>query len=185
MSWSITEHFFQVFLMAAVLLCSQTLARFTQNKRMRHEAKRLRSALTISLSALSEHYRKNLDLLSDSELTLISGRHQISLMRIQLGRITSLDEPEVEAVMAACTATERAEIGMEIAGKKMGSVAVVITAKGSARSTLISTLRETCDSLNAAINVLGSRVDFCKAGDVGQSPVEPVQPGKEESLAAM
>ena len=53
-------------------------------------------------------------------LLLLSGRSQITLLRIHLGRLISLNDAEIEVVLAATIAMEVAETAMAVAGKPMG-----------------------------------------------------------------
>jgi hypothetical protein len=154
MSWTAFEHFSQIFFMAAIILGSHALSRRTHRERVHHDARRLRSALTISLPALRKLYEDNLSILSGGERLLISGRNQINLLRTQLGRLTSLDPPEIEAVMAASIAAERAETAMGIADRKIGGVACIISGNHEAKKILESTLREVCSMLETAEELL-------------------------------
>jgi hypothetical protein len=154
MLWTAFEHFSQIFFMAAIILGSHALSRRTHRERVHHDAQRLRSALTISLPALRKLYEDNLSILSGGEPLLISGRNQINLLRTQLGRLTSLDPPEIEAVMAASIAAERAETAMGIADRKSGGVACIISGNHEARKILESTLREVCSMLETAEELL-------------------------------
>src|SRR5665213_2864064 len=138
MLWTTFERFFQFFFMAAVILGSHALSRRTHRDRVHREARRLRSALTISLPALRILYEGNLSILAGGERLLISGRNQINLLRTQLGRLTSLDPPEIEAIMAASIAAERAETEMAIADRKVGGVAFTISGNSEAKTILKS-----------------------------------------------
>jgi len=144
--------------MAAIILSSQRSARRAQSRaqteRVRDEARRLRSALTISLPALRKLYEDNLGILSGGKLPLISGRNLINLLRTQLGRLTSLDPREIQAVMAASIAAERVETDMAIAGKKIGDVAFTISENNVARGILTLKLRAACSMLGAAEELL-------------------------------
>ncbi len=115
--WSLSEHLVQFSFMAAIIWGAQAFARRAHHGRASREARRLRIALGIGLSALRELYEADLASLSGGERPLISGRNQINLLRTQLGRLTSLEPPEVEAVMSASIAVERAETEMAIAGQ--------------------------------------------------------------------
>jgi hypothetical protein len=118
------------------------------------EIRRLRVALAIVLAALRELYEDDLAMLARGELALISGRNRINLLRTQLTRLTSLETPEVEALMAACVAAERVETDMAIYGRKIGGVAYTIFAGDEARPILESALRESCAALLAAEQLL-------------------------------
>lgn len=152
--WSLSEHFVQLSFMAAIIWGAQALARRAHHGRVSHEARRLRTALGIGLSALRELYEDNLVRLSGGERPLISGRNQITLLRTQLGRLTSLEPAEIEAVMAASIAVERAETEMAIAGEKVGGVAYSIPEKNEAKEIIESTLREVCARLGTAEDLM-------------------------------
>lgn len=153
--WSTTfEHFFQLCGMAAIILSARVFSLRAQGDRLRGEARRLRSALTISLAALRGHYEENSGVLSGGKLPLISGRNQINLLRTQLGRLTCLDPPEIEAVMAASVAAERAETEMARSGGRSGGVAFSIPETRELRTLLRSTLRDACSALQIAEKLL-------------------------------
>jgi hypothetical protein len=152
--WSVSEHFIQLSFMAVIIWGAQAFARRAQEGRVSREARRRRSALNISLSALRRLYEDNLANLSGGERPLLSGRNQINLLRTQLGRLTSLEPPEIEAVMAACIATERAEMEMAIAGRKVADVAYWIPEEDEAKAIVESTLRQVCSMLGTAEELL-------------------------------
>lgn len=154
MLWTAFEHFSQLFFMAAIILGSHALSRRTHRERVQHDSRRLRSALTISLPALRKLYEDNLSILSGGERLLISGRNQINLLRTQLGRLTSLDPPEIEAVMAASIAAERAETAMAMVDKKVSGVAFIISGNLEAKKILESSLRDVCSMLESAEELL-------------------------------
>jgi hypothetical protein len=154
MWWNLSEHLFQLFFMVTIVLGSQAISRRAQRERVHDEARRLRVALSINLKALRNLYQDNSDSLRGGRLPLISSRNHINLLRTQLARLTSLDSPEIEAVMTANIAAERAETGMAIAGKKVEGVAFTIPADAAARAILMTTLRETCSALAAAEDLL-------------------------------
>ena len=85
MLWTAFEHFSQLFFMAAVILGAHALSRRTHRERVHHDARRLRSALTVSLPALRKLYEDNLSILSAGACLLISGRNQINLLRTSWG----------------------------------------------------------------------------------------------------
>lgn len=152
---SLSEHVVQLSFMAMIIWGAQAFARRAHSGRVKREARRLRSALHIGLSALRKLYQDSLADLSGGERPLISGRNQINLLRTQLGRLTSLDPPEVEAVMTACIAAEGAETAMAIAGRKVGGVAYWIPRKNdAAREIIESTLRDVCCTLRTAEELL-------------------------------
>jgi hypothetical protein len=154
--WSVSEHLVQLSFMAVIIWGAQAFARRAQEGRVSREARLLRSALNISLSALRKLYEDDLASLSGGERPLISGRNQITLLRTQLGRLTSLEPPEVEAVMAASIAAERSETEMAIAGIRVGGVAFWIPKKNDVMDIVESTLREVCSTLRTAEELLNS-----------------------------
>jgi hypothetical protein len=156
MWWTVSEHLFQFCLLVTIILSSQAMSRRAQSDRLRSDGSRLRVALTIGLQSLRKLYEDNVDILSGGELPLISGRNQINLLRTQLGRLTTLHAPEIEAVMSANIAVERVETEMAIAGRKIEGVAFAIPAKDEARANLLLMLRETCSMLAAAEDLLKS-----------------------------
>ena len=154
MWWTVCEHLFQFCLMGTIILSSQAMARRAHNDRLRGDVSRLRVALSISLQALRKLYEDNLAILCSGEFPLISGRNQITLLRTQLGRLTSLHAPAIEAVLTANIAAERLETEMAIAGRKFEGVAFAIPSKDAARGNLLSMLRETCSRLAIAEDLL-------------------------------
>jgi hypothetical protein len=155
--WSTTfEHLFQLCGMAAILWGSRAFSVRTQGERTRREGQRLRMALAISLQALHNHYENNLRISSGGKMSLSSGRNQINLLRTQLGRLTLLDTPEVEAVMAASVAAEVAETQMIRSGSRSGGSAFTIPEGPVARTLPRSTLRDACSALQAAEELLNS-----------------------------
>ena len=155
--WSLSDHLVQLSCMAMIVWGAQAFARRAHRRRVSREARRLRSALHIGLSALRKLYEDNLAGPSASERPLISGRNQINLLRTQLGRLASLEPLEVEAVMAACIAAEGAETEMAIAGRKVGGVAFWIPRKNdAARAITESALRTVCSALRSAEELLNS-----------------------------
>lgn len=156
--WSTAfEHFFQLCGMAAILWGSRVFSHRTQGDRLRVEGERLRRALTISLQALHKHYEDNLAGICREKLPLSSGRNQINLLRTQLGRLTLLDPPEIEAVMVASVAAEVAETEMARSGSRIGSVAFAVPETVEMRTLLRSTLRDACSALQAAEVLLNPR----------------------------
>src|SRR5580698_1297319 len=92
---SVCERFSQFILMAAMILGNQAIARRAQNHRVRGEVRRVRYLLRGGMRALRDLYDDNLRLLANGDGLLLSGRSQITLLRIHLGRLTSLDEAEI------------------------------------------------------------------------------------------
>ena len=155
--WSLSDHLVQLSCMAMIVWGAQAFARRAHHRRVSREARRLRSALHIGLSALRKLYEDNLAEPSAGERPLISGRNQINLLRTQLGRLTSLEPLEVEAVMAACVAAEGVETEMAIAGRKVGGAAFWIPRKNeAARAVTESALRAVCAALRSAEELLNS-----------------------------
>ncbi len=153
--WSITfEHFFQLCGMGAIILSARVFSLRAQDDRVRGEARRLRTALTVSLAALRRHYEENSGILSGGNLSLISGRNQINLLRTQLGRLTCLEPPEIEAVMAAGVAAEMVETEMARSGGRSGGAAFSIPETRELRTVLGSTLRDACSALQLAEKLL-------------------------------
>ncbi len=155
--WSLSDHLIQLACMAMIVWGAQAFTRRAHRGRASREARRLRSALNIGLSALHKLYQDNLAELSGGERPLISGRNQLNLLRTQLGRLTSLEPPEVEAVMAASIAAERAETEMAIAGAKVGGVAFRIPKKNAeVRAIVESALNDVSSALRSAQEILSS-----------------------------
>jgi hypothetical protein len=136
--------------MAVLMVGSQAFARRVQDERLRGEARRLRSALIISLKAIRILYRGNLGVLVGGGSPLISGRNQLNLFRLHFGRLISLDQPEIEAVLAASIAAERVETAMAIAGKTVGGVAFTVPEGDESRGMLESALMQACSMLETA-----------------------------------
>jgi len=149
--WSVVwEHFSPVFFMAFVVLGSQAFTRRAQHARSRGEARRLRTALIVGLGALRKLHEDNLRVLAGGAAPLMSGRHQINLVRPHLARLTSLEETEIDAVMSAIIAAEKAESAMAIGGKAVGGVAFSVPEGDVARARLRSAFTETCLRLETA-----------------------------------
>lgn len=166
MLWTVLEHFGPVFLMGALILASQSLTRRVHSERLRVEARRLRTSLAINLQALRDLYTGDLRVFAGGKHTLMSGRQQINLLRTQLGRLLLLEQPEIEAVMSACIATERAESAMAVAGKSVAGVSFSIPSGEEDRRTLESALRQACSML-----------------EVAESHLTPGQKGQDEGSA--
>jgi hypothetical protein len=115
---SIGERFSQFILMAAMILGNQAIARRAQNHRVREEGRRIRYLLRGSMRALRDLYDDNLRLLASGDGLLLSGRSQITLLRIHFGRLVSLNEAEIEAMLTASIAMEVAETAMAVANRK-------------------------------------------------------------------
>jgi hypothetical protein len=151
---SVWDHFGPVCLV--LILGSQALTRRAQRQRWRNEARNLRACLSLNLQALRTLYLHNLSALTANESPLLSGRQQISLLRTQLGRLTSLDKSDVEAVTLACIAMEKAEATLVVAGKGHGGARLPNPRRDERRTILLSTLRETCALLEEAEQLLNS-----------------------------
>jgi len=172
--WSTAfEHFFQLCGMAAILWSFRAFSLRTQGDRIRGDGQRLRRALTISLRALRKHYEDNLGIFSGEKPPLSSGRNQINLLRTQLGRLTLLDPPEIEAVMAASVAAEVVETEMTKFRSRTAEVTLAIPERRELRTLLRSTLRDACSALQAAEELLNSN-DTCtvKANPMCRQPVQ-------------
>ena len=133
---SVCERFSQVIMMGAVILAAQTIARRTQDRRVREEIGRVRSLLRVGLRALRDLYGNNLRLLVSGDGPLLSGRSQIILLRTSVGRLVSLNELEIKAVMDANIAMELAETAMAVGGKPTGGVAFTLPPEGTERVKL-------------------------------------------------
>jgi hypothetical protein len=144
------EHIGQLCFMAMVIFGSQGFTRRAQRERTRLEAQRLRGALTVSLQALRKLYEDNLRVLAGGRPPLMSGRHQMGLLRTQLGRLIALDQSEIEAVLAASIAAEGAEAIMAIGGKAVAGVAFTVPTGDEERGILQSSLMQACAMLEAA-----------------------------------
>jgi hypothetical protein len=171
-SW---EHFGPVCLL--LILGSQALNRRAQRIRWRNEVRSLRAGLKVGLHSLRDLYGENLHAVAHSKRTLVSGRHQLNLMRTQLGRLPSLTELEAETVMVACIAAERAESILEAARKTLASTDVVIHRRDEKRANAESAFRGACAALEAAETLLAAT--YCKGGkdaavhDQGRAILDP------------
>lgn len=153
--WTASDHIFQLGIMLTVILGAQALARRATRKRLRAEARRVRIALAVGLEALRKVHEDNLGLLTADGQPLLSGRNQIHLLRAQLGRLAILEDVEVEAVMTACVAAERAETEIAVTSRKTGAVGITLLPDNpAARQRLAPMLQETCSSLLAAEQLL-------------------------------
>jgi len=150
MQWTVLGHFGAVCLMGLIVLSSQTLTRRMQRGRMRTEARRLRDCLLISFQALRVLHEENLVVLGGGRPPLMSARHQIHLLRTQLGRLHTLEQSEVEAVMSACVALERLESILALAGKSVTGVSFTLPKSEEDRRVLHLALRQTCALLETA-----------------------------------
>ncbi|MGH8337110.1 MAG: hypothetical protein ACRETL_09905 [Gammaproteobacteria bacterium] len=162
MYWSPMEHLFQVCLMGVLIFGAQAFARRIQSARSRNETHGLRGGLAVSLKALRNLYSDNLNALVSGKSLLLSGRQQINLLRILLGRLLRLERIEVEAVISACIAAETAEAAMAVVGKQMGGVSFAIPEPEDERVIVESTLLRSCSMLDAAMHLLdpaGTRAD--------------------------
>jgi hypothetical protein len=168
---AVSDRFSQFAFMAVIIFGSHAIARRAQNRRVLEDARRIRAALGISLRALSELYEDNLRLLASGDGSLLSGRNQVQVLRILLGRVVSLQEGEIEAVLAANIALEAAETAMAVAGKPLGAVAFTLPADGSAVETVKQPLLYACVTLEAAQTLLAAAA--------------PVKPAREASVGAL
>lgn len=194
MYWTPAEHLIQLSCMAVIIFSAQAITRRAHERRQRAETERLRSILTLGLSSLSKTYQVDLDLLPHPPRRLVAGRHQMNLLRLHLGRITSLETAEAEAVMSACIAAERAEAWLEIAGKPMGGAAAAIERRDELKASLRSTLVEAIDHLQRAVASLDPNAELRgrtsaaseppeAAASVVHQPRNPAQGAAEGSFA--
>jgi len=151
---TVSDHLGQLCCMAVVIIGVQAFRHRVQCERLCGDARRLRGALTISLQALRKLYEDNLVVLAGGRPPLISGRNQIGLLRLLLGRLISLDESEIEAVLAASIAAEEAETAMAIAGKRVRGVAFTVPEGNFARGRLESALMQACSKIETAERLL-------------------------------
>ena len=147
----IGERLIQFGIMAMVIMGSQAIGRRAQDRRARREADRIRAGLRLSLRALRELYDGNLTILAARSGPLLSGRHQIHLLRIQLGRLVALEQAEIEAVLAASIAMEAAEAAMAVAGRAAAAgAAFVLPPKPGVGEPLKLPLLRACSALELA-----------------------------------
>jgi hypothetical protein len=160
-----------------LILGSQALNRRAQRIRWRNEVRSLRAGLKVGLHSLHGLYGENLLAIARSKRTLVSGRNQLNLLRTQLGRLPSLKELEVETVMLACIAAERAESMLEAAGKALAPADVVIHRRDEKRAMAESAFQAACAALEAAEALLAAsdstEIKGTAAGDQGRPLVEP------------
>jgi len=139
-----------------LILGSQALNRRAQRLRWRNEVKSLRAGLKVGLQSVRETHEENLRAIAQSRRTVVSGRHQLNLLRTQLGRLPSLEQTEAETVMLACIAAERAESMLESARKALMSADVVIHRRDEKRAMAESALRAACSALERAAVLLAT-----------------------------
>jgi hypothetical protein len=147
---TVSDHLGQLCCMALLIIGVQAFRHRVQYERLCGDARRLRGALTFSLRALRKLYEDNLVVLAGGRPPLISGRNQIALLRLHLGRLICLDVGEIEAVLAASIAAEEAETAMAIAGKRVRGVAFTVPEGSLARGRLESVLMQACSKMEAA-----------------------------------
>jgi hypothetical protein len=146
------EHFGPVFLL--LLLVSQALNRRAQRIRWRNEVRSLRTSLRLGLHSLRTLYASNLTALAAGKPWLMSGRQQINLLRTQLSRLHSLDQPEIEAVMSACIEMELAESKLAICGKGIAGVSFSAPKAAEETKALETLLLQTCARIETAVDVM-------------------------------
>lgn len=144
------EHFGQLCCMALIIFGSQGITRRVQHRRTRAEVQRLRGALHLVLQALRAVHERNLDVLQGARPSLMSGRHYLTLLRTQLNKLLTLEQPEVESVLAANIAAEAAEAVMAIGGKSLSGVAFSVPKEEEEKAMLAASLRHACASIAAA-----------------------------------
>ena len=161
-SW---EHFGPVCLL--LILGSQALNRRAQRLRWRKEERSLRVGLHVGLRSIGLLYSENLRAIGNSKGGFASGRNQINLLKTQLNRLAILDEREVEAIMSACIAAERAESTLEAARRAMAAESVTVLRREERRATAVAAMREACSALSYAETLLGGgdTGDALKRGD--------------------
>ena len=149
-------HYLAQFVFMALLINgSQALARRAQDRRGQREAARIRAILRASFGALLEIYDSNRRSLAAGERTLLSGRQQIQVLRIYLGRLAALeDAAEIDAALSASFAMEAAEAAIAAAGKPVNGVAFMLPEDGNAADTVDPMLRQACTTLEAAVELL-------------------------------
>ena len=150
-SW---DHFGPLCLL--LILGSQALNRRAQRIRWRNEVRSLRAGLKVGLHSLRDVYAENLQAVARPKRTFVSGRHQLNLLRTQLGRLPSLKELEAETVMLACIAAERAETMLEAAKKALAPADVVIHRRDEKRAMAESAFQAACGALEAAETLLAA-----------------------------
>jgi hypothetical protein len=165
--------------MAVIIFGAQAISRHAHHKRLRAETQRLRSVLTLGLSALQRTYEDDMELLPHRPRRLVSGRHQMNLLRSQMGRMTNLETPETEAVMRACIAAERVETFLEIAGKQMGKVAVPIPQRNELKASLKTTMVEAIAQIRLAVDVLDPQGDVRRRAQAPDAPQSPAPMANE------
>jgi hypothetical protein len=137
----------------------------------------LRAGLKVGLHSLRDLYGENLRAVAGSKRTLVSGRHQLNLLRTQLGRLPSLKEPEAETVMLACIAAERAESMLEAVRKALAPADVVVHRRDEKRAMAESAFQTACAALEAAEKLLDASgstgTETAAAPEQGRPPVEP------------
>lgn len=183
MSWTLTEHVGPLCFMAALMAGTQALTRRAQSERLRREAHRLRCALIISLQALRGLHEGNLRGLAAGKSPLASGRHQIALLRVHLGRLISLDEAEIEAVVRASIAAEGVETALSIAGKPAGGAAFTLPIEADGIETVRSALREACSMLEIAECLLVSS-GMPRTGETPRAPESAEQGSSDDTSPA-
>jgi len=159
-----------------LILGSQWLNRRAQRIRWRNEVRSLRAGLKVGLHSLRDLYGENLHAVTGSKRTLVSGRHQLNLLRTQLGRLPSLKELEAETVMLACIAAERAEAVLEAARKALAAD-VVVHRRDEKRALAESAFQTAYAALEAAEKLLdesgSTGTGNAAAREQGRPPIEP------------
>ncbi|MGA2190033.1 MAG: hypothetical protein ABSH33_16005 [Steroidobacteraceae bacterium] len=169
--------------MAMIIFGAQGFSRRAQRERTRLEAQRLRSALGVGLRALRNLHEDNLRVLAGARPPLMSGRHQMGLLRTQLGRLIVLDQPEIEAVLTASIAAEAAEAMMAVSGKPLAGVAFSAPKGDEDVGILQSSLERACAMLEAAETLLTGSGSGTSSG-AGQTHDAPSAPLASRGVAA-
>ena len=172
-----------------LILGSQALNRRAHRIRWRNEVRSLRVGLKVGLHSLHDLYEENLHSVARSKRTLVSGRHQLNLLRTQLGRLPSLNELEAETVMLACIAAERAESFLEAARKTLSPGDVVVHRRDEKRAMAESAFQAACTALEAAETLLAASDTKGKkstTADVqGRPLIEPSDGARSEDSATL
>lgn len=95
--------------MLGIMSSNNLLTSWRGYRHTARQTKRLRIALRMELAELLRVYNENLRLLAQQRGYVMSGRAFVSVIRGNLERLTTLDEDEMTAVIAAFSHNERIE----------------------------------------------------------------------------
>lgn len=151
------EHISQLGFMAIIIFGSQGITRRVQRERLRVEAGNLRAALIIGCESLREIFEENLCALAGGGAPLMPARHPMSLLRTQLARLTTLEQHEIEAVLTALFAAERADAAMAISGRPAAGAALTTPRKAEEKEALKSAMTQASALLESARMSLSPR----------------------------